>query len=128
MRKSNKVTREWKKIKKIRHIFSNAVTNDRRSGSRKIVLEHYDNLTNLFSGSASVQPLKFDLESSSGSISRNINSPATYLEAENNSVSDVTNDATSSILADLEGDSQTPNTSSTPKFNNKRKEDDENCS
>ena len=92
------------------------------------MLEYYDNLPNLFSGSASVEPLKFGLESSSGSISRNINSPATYLEAENDSVSDVTNDATGSTLTDLEGDSQTSNASSTPKFNNKRKGDDENCS
>ena len=30
-------------------------------------------------------------------------------------------------MADVEGDLSTPNTSSTPKFNNKRKGDDENC-
>ena len=72
----------------------------------------------MFSGSASVEPLKFGLESSSSSISTNINSPATCLEVENNSV---TNDASGSILADVEGDS------STPKFNNKREGDDENC-
>ena len=30
-------------------------------------------------------------------------------------------------MADVEGDSSTPNTSSTPKFNNNRKADDENC-
>ena len=47
------------KIKKIRLSFSNAVTNGRRSGSGKIVLEHYDTLTNLLSGSASVETLKF---------------------------------------------------------------------
>ena len=58
--------------------FSNAVTNG-RSGSGKIVPEHYDTVTNLLSGSASVEPLKFSLESSSSSISTNINSPATYL-------------------------------------------------
>ena len=54
-----------KKMKKIRQSFSNAVT----SGSVKIVLEHYD--TNLFSGSASVEPLKFRVESSSNSLSTN---------------------------------------------------------
>ena len=58
-----------KKMKKIRQSFSNAVTSVRRSGSVKIVLEHYD--TNLFSGSASVEPLKFRVESSSNSLSTN---------------------------------------------------------
>ena len=106
--------RIMEKIKKIRQSFSNAVTNGRRSGSGKTVLEHYDTLTNLFSGSVSFEPLKFGLESSSSYISTNINSPAKYLEAENNSVSDVTNDASGSILADVAGDSSTPNTSSTP--------------
>ena len=51
------------KIKKIRQSSSHAVTNGRRSGSGKIVLEHYDTLTNLFSGSASVEPLTFGLVS-----------------------------------------------------------------
>ena len=106
------------KIKQIRQNFPNAVTNGRRSGSGKIVLGHYDTLTNLFSGSALVEPLKFGLESSSSVISTNINSPATYLEVQNNSASDVTNDASGSILADAEGDSSTPNISFTPKFNN----------
>ena len=49
------------------------------------------------------------------------------MEVENNIVSNVTNDATGSIFADVEGDSSTPNTSSTPTFNNKRKGDDINC-
>ena len=119
--------RIMEKIKKIRHSFSYAVTNGRRSGSGKIVLEHYDTLTNLFSGSASVEPLTFDLERSSSSISTNINSLAIYLEVENNNVSDVTNDVNGSILADSEGDSSTSNTSTTPRFNNKRKGDYENC-
>ena len=56
-----------------------------------------------------------------------MNSPAIYLEVENNSVSDVTNDFRGSILADVEGDSSTSNTSSTLRFNNERKGDDENC-
>ena len=49
------------------------------------------------------------------------------MEVENSSVSDVTNDVSGSILADVEGNSSTSNTSSTPRFNNKRKGDDENC-
>ena len=71
--------RIMEKIKKIRQSFSNAVTNGRRNGSGEIVLEHYDTLANLLSGSASVEPLKFSLESSSCYMSTNINSPATEL-------------------------------------------------
>ena len=115
------------KIKKIRQSFSNAVTKCRRVGSEKIVLEHYDSLTNLVSGSASVEPLKLGLEFSSSSRSTNMNSPAIYLEVENNRIGDVTNDASGSILADVDGDSSTPNISSTTKFDNKRKGDHENC-
>ena len=74
---------------------------------RKIVLEHYGTLTNLFSGPVSVEPFKFGLESSSCSISTNKNSPAKYLEVENISVN-VTNDASGSILAEVESDSLTP--------------------
>ena len=81
----------------------------------------------MFSGSASVEPLTFGLESSSSSISTNINSPAIYLEVENNCVGDDTNDVSGSILADVERNSSTSNTSYTPRFNNKRKGDDENC-
>ena len=55
-----------------------------------------------------------------------MNSPATYFKVENNA-RDVTNDASGSILADIEGDSITLNTSSTQRFKNKRKEMDENC-
>ena len=119
--------RIMEKIKKIRQGFSHAVTNGRRSGSGKIELEHYDTLTNLFSGSATVEPITFCLESSSSSISTNINSPAIYLEVENNCVGDDTNDVSGSILADVERNSSTSNTSYTPRFNNKRKGDDENC-
>ena len=91
------------------------------------MLDHYDTVTNLFSSSASVEPLTVGLESSSSSISTNINSLAIYLEVENDSVSDVTNDVSGSILTDIEGDSSTSNTSSRPRFKNKRKGDDENC-
>ena len=50
------------------------------------MLEHHDTLTNLFSGSASVEPLKFGLQFYSSSIPTNKNSPATYLEVENKKV------------------------------------------
>ena len=112
---------------KITQSFSNAVTNGRRSGLVKNVQEHYDALTNLFSVSPSVESLKFGLDSSSSSISTNIDSPGIYLEVENDSVCDVTNDGSGSILADVESDSSAPNIQSTRKFNNERKGDDENC-
>ena len=81
----------------------------------------------MFSVSPSVESLKFGLDSSSSSISTNIDSPGIYLEVENDSVSDVSNDGSGSISADVESDSSAPNISSTRKFNNKRKGDDENC-
>ena len=112
---------------KITQSFSNAVTNGRRSGLVKNVQEHYDALTNLFSVSPSVESLKFGLDSSSSSISTNIDPPGIYLEVENDSVCDVTNDGSGSILADVESDSSAPNIQSTRKFNNERKGDDENC-
>ena len=65
-------------------------------------------------------------KSSSSSISTNISSPAAYLEIENNSVSDLTNDASCSILTDVDSNLSKPNTSSTPEFN-KRKGEDGNC-
>ena len=112
---------------KITQSFSNAVTNGRRSGLVKNVQAHYDALTNLFSVSPSVESLKFGLDSSSSSISTNIDSPGIYLEVENDSVCDVTNDGSGSILADVESDSSALNIQSTRKFNNERKGDDENC-
>ena len=89
--------------------------------------KHYDTPTNLFSGLASVAALTFGLESPPSFISTNINSLATYLEVENNSVSDVTSDVSGNIFADVEGDSSTPNTSTTLKCNNKSNREDENC-
>ena len=46
---SEKIKQGYKRIMekiKIRQSFSNAITNGRRSGSGKIVLEHYDTLSN----------------------------------------------------------------------------------
>ena len=83
-------------------------------------------LVNLFAGSASVEPLKVGLESSSTSISTNANSPAADLEGEINSFRDVTNDSISSggILVDDEENSSIPNNSSTHKVSSKRKHDE----
>ena len=51
------------KIKDIRQNFSQAVTNGRRSGSGKIVFEHYDELIVIWGGSAATKPLEFGVTS-----------------------------------------------------------------
>ena len=45
------------KIKEIRQNFSSAVVNGRRSGSGKIVFQHYDRLVKIYGGTASSEPL-----------------------------------------------------------------------
>ena len=50
------------KVKDIRQSFSNAVTTGRRSGSGKIVFEHYDRLVSLWGGSAGTEPLSFGVD------------------------------------------------------------------
>lgn len=51
------------KIKSIRQDYSKAVTSGRRSGSGKVVLEFYEDLTTLWGGSPSTQPLSFGVDS-----------------------------------------------------------------
>ena len=51
------------KIKDIRQNFSQAVTNGRRSGSGKIVFEHYDELLVIWGGSGATKPLEFRVTS-----------------------------------------------------------------
>jgi len=51
--------RVMEKIKKIRQSFSSAVISGRRSGSGKVVIEHYDELVGIFGGSPSTEPLEF---------------------------------------------------------------------
>ena len=58
----------WKK-KKIRQAFSSAVLNGSRSGSGKLVVEYYDQLVEIYGGTASTQPLRFGCESSQQSSS-----------------------------------------------------------
>ena len=53
------------KIKSIRQDYSKAVTTGRRSGSGKVVLEFYDDLSMLWGGSPATEPLPFGLDSQS---------------------------------------------------------------
>ena len=50
------------KVKDIRQSFSHAVTTGRRSGSGKIVFEHFDRLVSLWGGSAGTEPLPFGVD------------------------------------------------------------------
>eukprot|EP00112_Aurelia_sp_Birch-Aquarium-sp1_P019756 Seg495.11 transcript_id=Seg495.11/GoldUCD/mRNA.D3Y31 product="hypothetical protein" protein_id=Seg495.11/GoldUCD/D3Y31 len=58
------------KVKEIRQSFSQAVTTGSRSGSGKIVFEHYDRLVSLWGGSAATEPLPFGVE---GDMFNNVN-------------------------------------------------------
>lgn len=49
-------------VKEIRQSFSNAVTTGKRSGSGKIVFEHYDRLVSLWGGCAGITPLAFGVD------------------------------------------------------------------
>ena len=49
--------RVQEKIKEIRQNFNSAVINGRRSGSGKIVFEHYDRLVKIYGGTASSEPI-----------------------------------------------------------------------
>ena len=62
--KEIKIGYKWikEKIKSIRQDYSKAVTCGRRSGSGKIVLEYYDDLTWLWGGSPSTEPLPFGID------------------------------------------------------------------
>ena len=51
--------RVQEKLKEIRQNFSKAVTTGSRSGSGKIVLEHYDQLVQIWGGSPATEPLIF---------------------------------------------------------------------
>ncbi len=50
------------KIKEIRQSFSKAVTTGSRSGSGKIVFEHYDRLVSLWGGRSATEPLPFGVD------------------------------------------------------------------
>ena len=65
-------SRVMEKIKEIRQSFSHAVTQGRRSGSGKIVMEHYDILVEISGGSPSTEPLPFGARTDSPSTSAGI--------------------------------------------------------
>ena len=54
-------SRVMEKIKEIRQKFSKAVISGSRSGSGKLVFEHYDLLVSIWGGSANVEPLSFGI-------------------------------------------------------------------
>ena len=51
------------KTKEIRQSFSTAVVSGSRSGSGKLVFEHYDKLVSIRGGSANIEPLSFGISS-----------------------------------------------------------------
>ena len=51
------------KVKNIRQDYSKAVVSGTRSGSGKIVIEHYDDLATIWGGSHSTEPLPFGVDS-----------------------------------------------------------------
>ena len=51
------------KTKEIRQSFSTAVVSGSRSGSGKLVFEHYDKLVSIRGGSAIIEPLSFGISS-----------------------------------------------------------------
>ena len=56
--------RVMEKVKELRQGFSNAVTAGSRSGSRKLVLEFYDLMVQIWGGAPSTEPLPFGIQSS----------------------------------------------------------------
>ena len=50
------------KIKEIGQKFSSAITTGTRSGSRKIILEHFDTLSEIYGGSPAFQCLNFGVD------------------------------------------------------------------
>ena len=50
------------KIKEIRQKFSSVITTDTRWGSGKVILEHFDTLSEIYGGSPAVQPLNFGVD------------------------------------------------------------------
>ena len=72
-------TRIQEKIKDIRQNFATAVTTGSRSGSGKIVMEHYEQLKSSWGGSPSTEPLDFGVNTNS------INSSSEISLSEDNS-------------------------------------------
>ena len=60
--------RIMEKTKEIRQAFSKAVISGSRSGSGKVVFEHYDNLVKVWGGSATSKPLNYGISSSCSTI------------------------------------------------------------
>ena len=81
--------RVQEKIKEIRQSFSKALINGTRSGSGKIVYAHFDELKQIWKGSANVEPLNFGVDTSStnNTASDEKEIPASELETETTDLS-----------------------------------------
>ena len=55
--------RTQEKTKEIKQSFSKAVVSGSRSGSDKLVFEHYEKLVSIWGGSANIEPLSFGISS-----------------------------------------------------------------
>jgi len=56
------------KLKSVRQDYSKAVVSGTRSGSRKIVLQYFDDLASIWGGSPATEPLSFGIDSANFSI------------------------------------------------------------
>jgi hypothetical protein len=77
--------RVQEKLKEIRQNFSKAVTTGSRSGSGKIVLEHYDQLVQIWGGSPATKPLAFG--TSTDEVNSNDDTPITDINTEYSPIS-----------------------------------------
>ena len=66
------IKRVQEQVKVLRQKFSEAVTTGRRSGKGQIVMEHYDDLINLWGGSPTSEPLSYGCSTSE--VNCNVNS------------------------------------------------------
>ena len=107
-------SRVMEKIKEIRQKFSKAVISGSRSGSGKLVFEHYDQLVSIWGGSANVEPLSFGINGEESS-----NSSDDDMAIENASTN---KDSTSSIPKSTSPQRKRKSSSSVPMLiDNKRK-------
>jgi molecular chaperone GrpE (heat shock protein) len=103
--------RVQEKIKEIRQNFSSAVVNGRRSGSGKIVFEHYDKLVKIYGGAASSEPINAGVDTDTFNC----------VNQSEVAIADEILGEDSSVDLDMFNDS---NTASSASATNKRKPDD----
>lgn len=112
------------KTKEIRQAFSKAVVSGSRSGSGKLVFEHYDTLVKIWGGSATTQPLPFGASSLSAGGDNN-DTCSSSDEDQDDSFGSVIDDTLSKNVAEkrkLIDDDDDGNKNAIPKLiDNKRK-------